>query len=488
MNILDKLSTISKNEKDLETFIEEHLTEIYAFFLSQSSSDLKPFREQIKTYLDSNLRIFKKLDFSNSSVSNFILILLEISERFAFLSTFSRLFKLLQKNNCEIGHRLKASSLFLMNIKSINDYENRVDEILDYLNLAQSEEDSSEPIFNTLVNFYAQLVNNFGVQNEAGVVAIKNILLSKSQNINYLFLKNPFFLKVLNFKIDGNSSYAKIQEELDEFLNRTKKYIPFLKEIFLIEENTNYSSLIKGTIPSFYNFRQIAVNHYNQIANADGVFYSLNRGVEILTKEDQMFIYLRSYGNMHYEKLMSAFTYLPNKAFDNEIQILDWGCGQGIATTTLLEYLAIKHITPNIKSIDLIEPSELALKRAALHVKRFNPKFTIRTINKDLDSLENKDLVNNHTSTKIHLLSNILDIDSISLPKFLALLKAKFTGENYFICVSPLISNLKTSRLNSFVAFFDDTPLFQEFASIDNKRGEWKKKWSRVIRIFKTGI
>lgn len=486
MNILEKLIALPKNEQDLALLIKGNLKELYAFFLSQSFTDLKIHKNKIETYINSNLNLFRKLDFTNEHTPTFILILLDVSERFGFSFPFSRLYKLLQKNNQEISNRLQASSLYLMGVKSINDYDIRIEELLGKLDIAQKEEeDDNLRIISSLIIFYAQVVNNFGIQNLSGVLSIRDRLLTKSKEATYQFLKDPFLVKVLNFEVIGNTTYANIQQELDSFLDRTKKYVPFQTVSFLIEENTPYSLLLKNKTPSFETFRSIAVNQYEQIIDADNVFYSLNRGVSILKEEKQLFTYLRSYGPMHYAKLMSALQVVPKAAFNNSISIFDWGCGQGIGTTILLENLVNENINVQIDSINLIEPSELALKRAALHVKRFNSTVEINTIHKDLDSLNSNELKNRENLTKIHLFSNILDIDSISLPDFLNLLQIKFKGENYFICVSPFINDLKTSRLDSFVEFFSETPNFEVFADINNRKGTWRNGWSRVVRVFK---
>lgn len=489
MSILEKLILLPKNGQNLELFIKDNLKEIYAFFITQSFSDIKPHKKKIETYINGNLQLFKKLNFSKSHTSTFIIILLDLSERFGFLFPFARLYKLLQKNNQLVSSRLEASVLYLTKVKSIDDYSSRIDLILEKLDIAQKEEeDDNLRIISSLTNFYAQIINNFGIQNETGVLAIRTILLAKSQEGIYQFLKDPFLLKILNFELTGNTTYTKIQKELDLFLNRTKKYMPFQQVVFLIEENTSYAKLLINTSPTFSNLRDIAVNQHKRITNPNEVFYSLNRGVNILTEENQLFAYLRSYGPMHYAKLTSALQNVPLIAFKKDVSIFDWGCGQGIGTTILLEYVSAKNIKLQIENINLIEPSELALKRAALHVKKINQIVEINTINKDLDSLNINDLKNTERLTKIHLLSNILDIDSISLPNFLNLLQSKFKGENYFICVSPFIDTLKTSRLNSFVDFFSNHTNFEVFAFIDNRKGTWQNGWTRVIRIFKATI
>jgi hypothetical protein len=159
-----------------------------------------------------------------------------------------------------------------------------------------------------------------------------------------------------------------------------------------------------------------------------------------------------------------------------------------MASMTYFDFLNNNGIEQEIKNISLIEPSEIALKRASLHIKKFNESTEIQTINKDLDSLVNRDFINKKSVCKLHLLSNILDINLFSLTDLLQLIDSNFSGTNYFICVSPYINDMRTSRLDAFVKHFSKKNNFEELKSIDNKSGEWKSNWTRVVRIFKVTL
>ena len=74
---------------------------------------------------------------------------------------------------------------------------------------------------------------------------------------------------------------------------------------------------------------------------------------------------------MHHKKLVTSLKYLPKHIFNKNPHCIDWGCGQGMASMTLLEYLNDNKISQSISQITLIEPSQIALKRASLHVSKF---------------------------------------------------------------------------------------------------------------------
>jgi hypothetical protein len=194
---------------------------------------------------------------------------------------------------------------------------------------------------------------------------------------------------------------------------------------------------------------------------------------------------MNSYGNMHYEKLIEAFKTLPKALFEKKTNIIDWGCGQAMASMAYFDFLNQIETEQEIENITLIEPSEIGLKRASLHIKKFGPTIDIHTINKDFDALANEDFIEHDTKMHIHLFSNILDIDKFSLTALLQLIESNFPGENYFVCVSPYINDTRISRLDAFVRFFFKKEDFTNIYTIDNKKGEWKDNWTRVVRIFK---
>lgn len=63
------------------------------------------------------------------------------------------------------------------------------------------------------------------------------------------------------------------------------------------------------------------------------------RGKVVYETEEQLDCYLASYTRWHEGKLRKAFDMIPLGAFAGEISVIDWGCGQGLGTICLLEYL-----------------------------------------------------------------------------------------------------------------------------------------------------
>ncbi len=487
MDILEKLVDNVDTTKKLSVFITNHNNELYDFLFTQNFTQLNDSKDRIDNLILNNIQKIRRLNFSNNESIFFVNMLLDTSERLGLLLSFQRLYNLLFKNNCSIGNRLTASSLYLIGIRNINDYEDRLPGILEHLKIAyEEEEDNEDNVVSVVIKFYAHLVNNFGHYNTAGVNRIRKILLSKIGE--HSFLENENIKDALNLDLAHfNLVYKKIQLGLDTFLTRSKLYPSYNKGLLLIEKDTDYYDLLQASDISYEDIQGISVKKYRMIAD-DKIFESLQRGVKILEEEEQLFAYMHSYGNMHYKKLTSAFDFLPNDFFDKKINITDWGCGQALASMVYCNYILKKHVDQLINSVTLIEPSEIALKRGALHINKYLPGTKVLTLNKDLDSLEPKDFIQDSININLHLFSNILDIDFFSLTDLIKLIENKFKGTNYFICASPYVTDLKTLRLDSFCNHFSEKENYEMIYSINNKKGTWINNWARVIRVFKVDI
>jgi hypothetical protein len=415
-------------------------------------------------------------------------LLLDISEELGLLAPFRFLYDHLRGKDYNIGERLKAASLYLIGVTTADDYVNRYETIYNHLQLSsETEEDNTDKVLMTMVNYYAQVIHDFGEFNIGKVLELKAKLEKSLSDFEFSFLHNKLIEDLLTVDFGRFSdAYLSIHALLDSFLGRDIVK-PVYKREFLLEAGTEYCDLLAGVANSFKAVRQISVTKY-QLIKSDSIFNSLGRGVAILTDENQLYAYMNSYGNMHYEKLTEAFKTLPKAFFETETNIIDWGCGQAMASMAYFDFLNQIGTEQEIKNLTLIEPSEIALKRASLHIRNFSPATDIHTINKDLDALSNGDFIKNKTHTHIHLFSNILDIDDFSLTALLQLVESNFPGENYFVCVSPYINDTRTSRLDAFVKYFSKKKDFARINSVDNRPGQWKGSWTRVVRVFKASL
>jgi hypothetical protein len=486
MSIFDSLIRHSNNAGELSIFIKDNSPSLYDYLLTQRYEELKKVKSEIEAYILSNLKLFETLDFSQASTRVFITLLLDVSMRFSFLMPFERLHRLLHRNDCNVGHRHEAAKLILTNC-SIAKYNDRIEEVLEHLLDSFQDDDTEDRIVETVIVFYTQVISTFVCCNRIGVDNFRVKLISYTKKSRYLFLENEIINDILALPLEPTATVAIIQEKLDTFLNRRQKYYPDTDQLFLIENNGFYSNLLNNIESNYCAIQSAASNEYKKISD-DSIFYSLQRGVEIITYESQLYAYMHSYGKMHNQKIVQSFVHLPSDIFNQQLDVIDWGCGQAIASLALLEHFNGIASATKIKSITLVEPSSIAIKRASLHVRKLNSESTIYTIMKDMDSLKMSDFGGRHKHVKLHLLSNIIDVDLFSLAKLITLIKSVFKGNNYFICASPYINEMKVARVDSFVESFSNNKDFEILNCTNSKKGEWESNWTRVIRVFKVTL
>ena len=378
--------------------------------------------------------------------------------------------------------------LYLYNVPNNQVYVDRFDEICSKLQIAiDEEEDDDNRTIATFLNYYSSVVYNTSPHPQFVQEIIYKVNASAD---TYPFLHKDEITESLSLDINqAEMVYTSIQATIDRLLGKQRRITVINDAGFIIEANTNYVQLLANCPKSFNAIRRIAISQLQEIQNGDEIFRSLGRGVAILKQEEQLFSYLKSYGLMHKAKLLSAFSNFPfNEIKDKNIEIYDWSCGQGLASIVLLEYLKEKNVVLKIDRVTLIEPSEIALKRASLHVKHFDSEVRIRTILKDMDSLNIADVNGTDECIKIHLFSNILDVEAYSMRHLIEIMKLGVKGNNYMVCVSPYISDIKTARFESFVNSFSPMSQFGMIFQDVAHRGEWTNNWTKLIKTFKVKL
>jgi hypothetical protein len=206
-------------------------------------------------------------------------------------------------------------------------------------------------------------------------------------------------------------------------------------------------------------------------------FDNLDNGTKILNDESECIRYMALYGGHHFHKLYAAYSSTQFENIkDRHIEIFDWGCGQALATCALIDYLIEKNFNINVHSITLIEPSTVALQHGYNLVQQmFQNENSIdcllRLVNKNIDDLTSIDLVSEADSIKVHLFSNIIDVEAFDLRRLYQLIAKSFQGKNRIICTSPY--NEGQHRLESFYNLFSQShQIFREFSSSDAIYGE----------------
>ena len=105
---------------------------------------------------------------------------------------------------------------------------------------------------------------------------------------------------------------------------------------------------------SFNRIRHIAKNYIMSLSEQERkkLYDSLNRGVELLDSDAQMKCYLFSFGKMHQAKIYKALSCISPSTYTSDgFDIVDWGCGQGLATICFFDYLHEHNIENKVQKV-----------------------------------------------------------------------------------------------------------------------------------------
>lgn len=190
-------------------------------------------------------------------------------------------------------------------------------------------------------------------------------------------------------------------------------------------------------------------------------FPDLHNGVALLDNEDALNCYIAAYGEMHMIKCRSALQNFPFDNISGSIEIVDWGCGQGIGSMCVVDCFKEHDLLQWLKQITLIEPSKFALERAEINLTiATNGAVCIQPIQNYLPGAGKENEIHElgyRYKNVIHIFSNILDIDSIDLGKLANIVSDK-SRNNIILCIGPKNSN--AYKIEQFCSIFGEQDYF----------------------------
>ncbi len=224
----------------------------------------------------------------------------------------------------------------------------------------------------------------------------------------------------------------------------------------------------------------------------DGQGRGLNHGTAVLETEEQCCAYMSAYGPMHHHKLMRALDEkeFPYSDLTDGVEIYDWGCGQGIGTMAVIEKLRQHNMLGKLRKVVLEEPSDVARDRAILHVKKALEDYhaDVVAVSKYLpsdygDNSNSITSINVEQPIAIHIFSNILDIEAVSLKGVSKMITS--SGKKHIVlCIGP--ADLKESRLSIFRNYFLEKHihLFTNFRDTQFGQHPNKRDYGCLISSF----
>ena len=155
MIVLEDLQNASCNVKSLQNYLSDNFEQVYDFFTHQKHADLLASRDKLNRYIQLNRNVILQLNITDKTNLAFISLLLDISEELGLLAPFRFLYDHLKGKDYNIGERLKADSLYLIGVNTVDDYLSRYEAIYNHLQLSsETEEDNTDKVLMTMVNYY----------------------------------------------------------------------------------------------------------------------------------------------------------------------------------------------------------------------------------------------------------------------------------------------------------------------------------------------
>lgn len=224
----------------------------------------------------------------------------------------------------------------------------------------------------------------------------------------------------------------------------------------------------------------------------DGQGRELNHGTAVLETEEQCCAYMSAYGPMHRHKLMRALdeNEFPYSDLTDGVEIYDWGCGQGIGTMAVIEKLRQHNMLGKLRKVVLEESSDVARDRAILHVTKALEDYhaDVVAVSKYLpsdygDNSNSITSINVEQPIAIHIFSNILDIEAVSLKGVSKMITS--SGKKHIVlCIGP--ANLNESRLFAFRNYFLEKHIhiFTNFRDTQFGQHPNKREYGCLISSF----
>lgn len=243
----------------------------------------------------------------------------------------------------------------------------------------------------------------------------------------------------------------------------TKKLLPIVLEIAAIR-NRIYQE--KKTLEFQNTLRAIELPTFEKIRR-----YCVNlSGDEI---PDNLTIEIRKNSKMYKALIYDAFDQFLHKLIGKNIDILDWGCGQGIASSLALDYIREKQYEINVKEVTLIEKDIIKTNRAKIYIDLLSSnKSRVKTINKNIEDLIEDDFKVSE-NTKINLFINCDALKNMNPDKL------PLVGGYYVF-----IFNDKCNENHNFFEYYNDIFKLEKISSRTNKIG----KYQRDENIFKIDL
>ena len=214
----------------------------------------------------------------------------------------------------------------------------------------------------------------------------------------------------------------------------------------------------------------------------EGAKSRVSGGIRLLNSESELNDYLVAFGEIHRAKLMEFLPHIPFREFEETGLILvDWGCGQGVASAVTLDYLHSRSYHVDIKAVRLIELVKPALDRARGIIDKYIPSPDCDGLAVEWNREGMSALCENLPDgvPVLHLFSNILDVVGLDIEGVReAVEKMRRGRRSYILSVGPDMVTRRSSppQLLDFLKSFERPQMLHVYPNGGSGRiyGDWK--------------
>lgn len=311
VSIVSRIKTSFDSPLALASFINDNARELFLYF-NATNPYLDLEQDVWYELVVKHSRELRQLDYDNNFVKAFIVGLFDYACRFGLSAMVTALVPIVEKNHIVLSKRLEAEKLLFYPKPSHNiDLIDSFDRFCELLQQAWDERQTD--IENTkaaLLLYYKYVIDN-----------LPSIFVDKFREKYDELIGNHTILQLISDEIhNAEIDSEAIGREIDRTLDRNDA--PIVAKTFgeMIETDTDYADEVKNNVYDFSSLRKLA----RDLAPCNAQLQQ--RGVEIIDNPDDLLIYLKNYGNMHFAKVASAIAD-PFPKITEKIDIIDWGCG-----------------------------------------------------------------------------------------------------------------------------------------------------------------
>lgn len=441
------LQNNSNTYQELSDYINSDYINIYNFLANPEKS----IATNLEIYFKNNQVILEQMNLQNEKNLGFILLLYRACMRNGLIMEFNLLYSITAKSHIKIPAIIQIMHDFHQ-IKQFYELLNFQSDIIKSFHGAYKIDNASiSEITYVFVQLYIKMLQN-NKYNKTNRVKIYNNFIAII-NKKYYFFDNAYLNNISQINIKDIGILLENQQ-----IYIAKKILPFNQNIQVKAEEGSY----KNDIEKIENINVEEIRQYCKrycYLNKDEttqIFSTLDRGTAILQEKEQLYVYFLSFGKKHQLKLQYAYEKIRQNIDNKNIDIIDYGCGQAMATICLYDFIKDNSLNIKINNIILIEPSKIALSRGMLHVNIFDKYPYIKAICKGLNEITQNDVEFESQNTTLHLFSNVLDIETILFDNNFFSTFKNLKGEHIFVCTSPNFGTLRNLRIDMFFNFFKD--------------------------------